>query len=85
MVEKVSRAGFSIKRVSYTNFLLFPVVAAVRLFNRYTDKGDARSGLRRVDPFLNSVLLAVLRIESLLLRWIVFPYGSSLICVAQRV
>jgi ubiquinone/menaquinone biosynthesis C-methylase UbiE len=85
MVEKVSRAGFSVKRVSYTNFFLFPVVAAIRFFKRYTDKGNARSDLHRVNPFLNRVLLTVLRIESLLLRWIVFPYGSSLICIAQRV
>ncbi|MEK6691771.1 MAG: methyltransferase domain-containing protein [Nitrospirota bacterium] len=85
MAEKVSRAGFSVMRMLYTNFFLFPVVAAVRFFKRYTDKRDTGSDLHRVNPFLNRVLLAVLRIESLLLRWIVFPCGSSLICVAQRV
>lgn len=85
MVEKVSMAGFSVRRISYTNFFLFPIVAAVRLFKRYTDKGDTRSDLKSVNPFLNSLLLTVLRTESLLLRWIEFPYGSSLICIAQRV
>lgn len=85
MAEKVSRAGFSVMRMSYTNFFLFPIVAAVRFFKRYTDKGDTGSDLHRVNLFLNSLLLTVLRTESLLLRWIEFPYGSSLICIAQRV
>ncbi len=85
MIDKVNRAGFSVRRISYTNFFLFPVVAAVRLFKRYTNKGDANSDLRRTNPLLNSVLLAVLRIESLILRRVNFPYGSSLICIAKRV
>lgn len=85
MVEKVSKAGFSLRRTSYTNFFLFPIVTVIRFLKRYTDKGAAESDLRRTNPFLNSILLFILRLESLLMRWLDFPYGSSLICIAQKI
>jgi ubiquinone/menaquinone biosynthesis C-methylase UbiE len=83
MGRKLRAAGFAIKRLSYSNCLIFPAVASWRLVRR--GAGDAQaSDVRPVPPWLNPLMSGVYRCEASLLRRMDLPIGSSIIALAER-
>ena len=84
---RLERAGFLVKRLTYTNATLFPALATARLIQR-------RRGLRReseadaeisVPPTpINAIMTAVMHLEALWLRAFDAPFGSSLLCLAMK-
>ena len=81
----VEQAGCRVHRLSYFHFLLFPLIAAVRLKERLRSAPQkAKSDLEPVHPLLNSLLKAVYAVECPLLRLVPLPIGSSIICLAQK-
>ena len=83
--EVVERAGFRVRRMSYFHFLLFPMIAAVRMKEKwFSSAAGARSSLAPIHPALNGTLKALSWIESLLLGLFRLPWGSSIICLAER-
>lgn len=83
----LSKGGFEVKRLTYTNFMLFPLMLAVRTADRV--KGLARfeeAGTDMVVPArpLNAALTALLQLEARALRHVDMPIGSSLLCVATK-
>ncbi len=84
---KLSAAGFRIRRVTYWNTLLFPVVVAVRLFRRggAEDTGrPARSDIRVPARPANELLTLIMKAERGLLRLGDLPFGSSVAVVAVK-
>jgi SAM-dependent methyltransferase len=79
----VEGAGFRVRRISYFHFLIFPVVAAVRLAQKCFSARRARSDLQLVPGFLNATLRSLYWIECALLRRLSLPWGSSIVCVAE--
>jgi len=75
-------AGFSVRRASYANFLLFPVAAPWRLLQRRS--GDAHSDVSPAPPAINRVLRAIYGLEAALLRRVDLPIGTSVVAVARR-
>ena len=85
--ERVTEAGFSIVRLTYTNVVLSIPLLITRALQR-------RRGLKReeeaqqeitVPPAaLNGLLTALLRAESLWIRSFNAPFGSSLLCLARK-
>lgn len=83
--EKVEGAGLRVQRLSYYNFFLFPPILLMRLFRKAfpaaheEEKSDfsvAHGG------FINTALQMVLSAESRLIRFVDFPFGVSLVCIA---
>ena len=65
------RAGFRVKRATYWNTLLFPLVLAVRLIRREKPSdGDkpARSDIVLPPAPINAILTAILKVENLVVR-----------------
>src|SRR5262249_53628108 len=86
VVRLLEAAGFTIRRRFYRNSILFPVAALRRLASRQIPKGgEARSDAGPVNRAMDSLCSGVLRFEEALHRagaW--FPFGLSVLCVAQR-
>lgn len=81
LCELLEKGGFSIRRLSYFNFLLFPPIALVRFFQRLVKpkrKSDFDLNNRAVNAILQTVFLA----EARLLEHFDFPVGVSLMAVA---
>lgn len=78
--QLVKEAGFIIERLSYINFLLFPIICSIRLLK----KGGTSSDLKPINPILNYILLQIQGFERFLLRFINLPIGSSILCVARK-
>jgi SAM-dependent methyltransferase len=76
----VEGAGFTIRRLTYANSLLFPLAAVVRLGGRAGLREDAL--LRLAQPF-GRVLTGVLSLEARWLREHDLAIGLSLVCLAE--
>ena len=85
LVEKIKQAGFKVHRASYFMFLLFPVVYFIRKIQRYPKDTKLEHVKEvRIVPGINTVFLWIFRLEKLLINFINFPIGSSLILVAEK-
>lgn len=85
--QALQKAGFRVARTSYWNFLLLFPVALLRLFKRALRSREATpptGDLKPVPGALNALLLALLRFENRLLRYINLPVGVSVFCIAQK-
>jgi SAM-dependent methyltransferase len=90
LVDRISRAGFSVRFVRYFNTLLFPPIAAVRLAALLRREREPVEGAPVRTDFdlvssgpVNAALARVFGAEAALLRWRL-PFGVSLVCVAER-
>ncbi len=77
-------AGFEPLRASYLNTVLFPPIVLVRRLQDLREPDLAKSDVEDTSEPLNSLLLAILRLEKWLLRTIDLPFGVSLFAVAKR-
>ncbi|MBW7957407.1 MAG: class I SAM-dependent methyltransferase [Deltaproteobacteria bacterium] len=83
MKELMASCGLKIEKLSYFNFILFPLVLAHRLAMRWSGL-KSQSDVKEINPVLNSILFLFLRLEAGLLRFMNLPAGSSVICVARK-
>lgn len=84
--DLLTREGFAIERMTFTNLPTFPATLAVRAADRLTGRAPEGSDADlRVPPApINAIFDAALRLESVLLRSIDMPVGTSLLCVARK-
>ena len=83
--DHLIRTGFEVKRLTYTNFTLLPIVAGVRFAQRLA--GHRESDLEMSVPAkpVNLTLASALAVESVALRFLNMPLGSSLLALARAV
>jgi ubiquinone/menaquinone biosynthesis C-methylase UbiE len=85
---KLERAGFRVRRITYTNAFLFPVTATVRALQRLRGikSAEESQGDFFVPPApINALFSAALSVESTLIDLgINMPVGSSVLCLAQK-
>jgi SAM-dependent methyltransferase len=87
LTRVVERAGFTIARITYTNAVLVPPMALVRAFQRrrgLAGEQDAHHEISVPSAPINLALTAALRLESLWVRILDNPFGSSLLCLARK-
>lgn len=84
-VQKILKEHFNIIELTYVNFFLFPLVFLKRLpqIISIRDK-QAISDIFELPKSLNNILFSFLKLESMLLSFMRFPFGSSVICLAKK-
>jgi SAM-dependent methyltransferase len=82
----LQRAGFDVERITYTNFAILPLVAAVRFTQRLRQGGHELSDTEMTVPSrpVNLTLAGLLAAESYALRIVDMPLGSSLLTLAKK-
>jgi SAM-dependent methyltransferase len=83
----VVAAGFTIERLTYTNAVLFPPMAAVRTVQRWRGlkpEAVAQDDISVPCAPINTLLTCALWLESFWLRVFDSPFGSSLLCLARK-
>jgi SAM-dependent methyltransferase len=94
--ERVERAGFRVRRMTFGFLFVFPMSAPLILLrNRLGAKKELRSHhlsqdeyqveMEPVSPWLNTILRGIGRIEAALVSRVDLPIGISLMCVAEKV
>jgi SAM-dependent methyltransferase len=92
--QKLQVCGLRVRRISYNNFFLFPLIAALRLLRPYNPDlasphltGDTDVYQVEMEPIpepVNTILHLVGWLEARLLRQVRLPFGTSVICVAEK-
>lgn len=80
MTHDLKQAGFIVEKRSYTYFFLFPFF----IFSRLLDKFFPTNTMVRLPKFLNYFMHKVCNFEAILLNFISFPIGSSIIIKAKK-
>jgi len=92
---RLREAGYRVRYLSYTNFLVFPLAASGILLRRWLKRqpnlasphfNDAayQVEMEPAPPILNTILAGMGRLEAALLRWITLPIGTSILGLAER-
>lgn len=86
--NKVEKTGFTVKKMTYFDtflFLFFVLVRTGHRVNKMVNSGyKARSDLKMRRPWINYLLKIIFSLEDPLLKKLNFPYGASLLCVAEK-
>lgn len=83
MRGKVQRAGLKVIRLTYANFFLFIPIYITRALQLARGKKES-SDVELPPTILNSILESLLKIESLLIRFVDLPFGVSLFALATK-
>src|SRR2546423_11936402 len=82
--RKMREAGFEVSRATYVNISFFvPILLGRFLMRTLRLRPESENNI--TIGFLNGVLGKVLGAESVALRYLNFPFGVSIICVARKV
>ena len=83
--NKLTRAGLEVERVSYyICFLFFPILIVRFLQSIFKKSIHPKTSHVILPEWINSFLIFILDCERYFLKWINFPFGVSLICVARK-
>lgn len=84
LVLGIGRAGLRVEYASYMFFTLFPVFAIWRIYQRVFHGHSEKSDVRPVPGYLNWILVWICWVEAQFLRFVVYPWGSSICVVAVK-
>lgn len=78
-------SGFNLKRVSHTMTTLYPFVALQRRLRAASPPHDPpRAFMPVFPPAINAMLTALMRCENLVSSRYNLPFGSTVLCVAEK-
>ena len=80
----LERAGFSVKRLTYTNASILPLLAAVRLGQRLRGHRESTREISVPVRPVNAMLSGILAVEAIAVRVVDMPLGSSRLALASR-
>ena len=83
LAQKIEQEGFKILKSSYFNFILFFPILFARWFIRFWGL-NIESENKINHPLINFILKTIFSLEPHLLRYISFPFGVSIFCVARK-
>lgn len=92
--HKLEMSGFTVQRISYNNFFLFPLIAGMRMLRPYEpelesphmtqDEEVYQVEMEPIPEPANTVLHGVGWLEGELLERTSLPFGTSVICIATK-
>ena len=92
--QKLTMSGLRVKRLSYNNFFLFPLVAGIRFLRPYKpnlesphltqDEEVYQVEMEPIPEPVNTILHTVGWLEAELLARLNLPVGVSVLCVAEK-
>jgi SAM-dependent methyltransferase len=80
----LERSGFDVRRITYTNFLLLPLVLFVRFAQRLGGHHESDIEITVPRRPVNAILAGTLALEAQALKRVDMPAGSSLLALAQK-
>ena len=83
LLKKLQNAGFSIEKISYYNTLLFPLIYTHRLLERVLGLKGV-SDVEKPLSLVNQILRFIFKLEAIMLPYVNFPFGVSLIAVVKK-
>jgi len=83
ILVKLRQGGFAILRSSYFNFFLFfPILMARRMIHLMGLKIESENEVNF--PLINFLFKAIFSLEVYVLKYLSFPFGVSILCIAKK-
>jgi ubiquinone/menaquinone biosynthesis C-methylase UbiE len=83
--ERFESTGFKLEKLSHTMTLLYPLVAIQRRLNARKPPHDPPQAAMPLFPApINTALTGLLAAENAIARRVNFPFGVTLLCMAQK-
>jgi len=82
--QKIKKAGFKIIKRSYVNFFLFPLALIKRISEKIIRKKNPLEHLFGGNFLVGNFFAFFLYLEAFFIRFIDFPFGLSIICIAKK-
>jgi hypothetical protein len=73
-----------VERITYTNLAILPLVAGVRLMQRFRGHTESQAEISVPPAPVNLALSSLLALEASALRVVNMPLGTSLLAVARK-
>lgn len=80
--EKIEKAGFTISKISYFNFFLFPLVLITRLIKKVLKLELKEEEIS--SNIVNNILKKIFLLETKIINNFNLPFGSSIIVVCKK-
>jgi len=81
----IEKHGFKPIKLSYAiTFTYFPIIIFRKLQPFFKKSSSPRTHLIKLPKIINAALIGLLRIEAFLLKFVNFPVGVSLVCIAKK-
>jgi ubiquinone/menaquinone biosynthesis C-methylase UbiE len=84
LADKIERSGFSIHKISYIIFFIFPLALAKRLLEKIFPEKDSTENFLKTNIILSRIFKSALFLEAKLITAVNFPFGLSVIGVASK-
>lgn len=81
--DNLSSSNYLVKRITYYNFLLFPLGSLIRVFSKLL-KVNKATDFRLPPTIINEALFNIFRWESSILSFLNFPVGMSVIAISEK-
>lgn len=82
--KMITTLDLKILKLSYLYFLLFPLVVCMRILKNFFKPLAEADDFQLNNKFLNTLITTLLLPERILLKYIDFPFGSSILAVAKK-
>jgi SAM-dependent methyltransferase len=83
LIRKIEQEGFKILRSSYFNFFLFfPIFLARRIISILDLRINSENKIN--SPFINFYFKIIFSLEPYLLKYLSYPFGVSIFCIARK-
>jgi len=83
LIRQIEQQGFEVLKSSYFNFFFFFPIFMVRRFVRFLGL-EIESENQINSPLINFLLKTIFSLEPYILKYVTFPFGVSIFCVAQK-
>jgi SAM-dependent methyltransferase len=83
LTGRLLSAGFEILKITYRNFLTFPLVLGKRLLESW-NSDQSGSDLKALPLWLNNFFFSLNQIDNRLLKHTNLPFGTSVFCIARN-
>lgn len=84
LFQKLTAAHFEVKKISFTNPLLFPPAIIISLLEKFHPAHQTTSAIKPLPKPINSLLAFLLCLEAYLLPKINLPFGLALITLCRK-
>ncbi len=84
MHRKMTRAGFKMRKRSYCITFLSAPIFVYRLLASFRSSKKPSTSYVMLPGWLNSIFAQLLRLEGKLLQGMNFPFGISILCIAEK-
>ena len=82
--KMLKSTGFNVKYSSYFNFLLFPMILAIRLLEKITQFDLRENDLQQENEIVNYLFKKLFSLESKLLPQLSVPFGMSIVSIGIK-